>query len=79
MTLLHEPATKGEVALRDPVQAAKLTEVADLTTSQRSRMRLAIEDARAQLAKGAGYSNDVLVAAVNEICGLKLTPVTMVE
>ena len=72
-------ATEGEVAFGDPVQAAELTEAPDLTSSQRLKMRSAIEDARAQLATGAGYSNDLLVAAVNEICGLKLTPVTMVE
>jgi hypothetical protein len=42
-------------------------------------MRVAIEDAQAQLATSAGYSNDVLVAAVNGICGLKLTAVTMVD
>jgi hypothetical protein len=72
-------ATKGEVTIRDPNQTAKLTESPDLTENQRSRMRGAIEDAKTQLAGGAGYSNDLLVAAVNEICGLKLTPVTMVE
>ncbi len=67
------------MTLGDPVQTAELTEAPDLTPSQRLKMRSAIEDARAQLATGTGYSNDLLVAAVNEICGLKLTPVTMVE
>ncbi len=72
-------ATKGDVALRDPVESAALTQAPGLTSSQRSRMQSAIEDAAAQLATGAGYSNDLLVAVVNDICGLKLTPVTMVE
>ncbi len=76
---LATQATKGEMALRDPVQTAQLTEARGLTESERSRMRSAIDDAAAQLATGAGYSNDLLVSAVNEICGLKLTPVTMVE
>jgi hypothetical protein len=61
------------VALRDPVQTAELTQASGLTQNQRSRMRDVIEDAVAQLATGAGYSNDLLVAVVNEICSLKLT------
>jgi phage-related tail protein len=67
------------VAFDEPTQVAKFTQDASLTQQQRSRMRAAIDDATSQLATGAGYSNELLVAAVNEICGLELTPVTMVE
>ncbi len=57
---------------------AALVEHPDLNDDDRAAVRAAVNDARAQIAGGNGWSNDRMTAAINDICDLNLTPVTMV-
>jgi hypothetical protein len=50
-----------------------------LTDRQRQLLTTAVADAVRQITSGSSYANDMLVAAVNEICGVQLTPVTMTQ
>jgi hypothetical protein len=76
---LATAAAGGQVAFQDPVQAASLIEFEGLTERDRRLLRAAVGEAVAQLDLGAGYTNDLPVSAVNEMCGLHLTPSTLVE
>ena len=74
---LARQAVDGAVALAVRDQSDRLTEFPGLSDRQRSMMRAAVADAVPQINSGAGYDNTVLVAAVNEICDLNLTPSTL--
>lgn len=62
-------ASSVEALLRDP----------SLTERQRLLVTNAVADAVRQISSGGSLANDMLVEAVNEICGLQLTPVAMVQ
>lgn len=70
-------AAEGNIDLTDPALRATLAEFPGLTDGQRSRLVVALEDATIEVSSGSGWSNHLLVAIVNEVCGLSLTPVTM--
>ncbi len=72
-------AVGGEFDFTSEASVRELTEDPSLTEHQTLRVVAAIADAVAQLKSGGGYSNDLLVSAINDICGLSLTPMTMVE
>ena len=74
---LARQAVDGAVALAVRDQADRLTEFPGLADRQRSLIRAAVADAVPQINGGAGYDNTVLVAAVNKICDLNLTPSTL--
>lgn len=72
-------AAGGEFDFTSEARVRELTEDPGLSDDQRLRVAAAAADAVRQIELGGGYSNDLLVSAVNDICGRNLTPVTMVE
>lgn len=76
---LASDAVRGQFDFTNESSVLELSNDPSLTEHQRVLMMGATSDAVRQIKAGAGYSNDLLVIAVNQICGLHLTPVTMVE
>jgi hypothetical protein len=70
---------KGSFDFSNDERVAELTNDSSLSDHQRLLLSAAIADARTQIASGSGYSDDLLVEAINEICGTSLTTVTMTE
>lgn len=71
-------ATRWYIDFDDDQAVAALVDHPGLDDDDRSAVREAVDDARAQLAAGSAWSNDRMIAAINDICDLELTPVTMV-
>ena len=70
-------AVDGQLAFDVESQVVELTGFPGLTDRQRSFVIAAARDATAQVSSGGGWSNDKLVEAVNQVCGLHLTPATL--
>ncbi len=70
-------AANGSFNFLDEARVAALTQDPSLTDRQRRLVTTAVADAVQQISVGGSYANDLLVSAVNEVCGLHLTPVTM--
>jgi hypothetical protein len=75
---LGKDAARWYIDFDDDEAVAALVEHPDLNDVDRAAVRAAVDDARAQTADGNGWSNDRMTAAINDICDLDLTPVTMV-
>lgn len=75
---LATDAANGAFDFTSEARVRALTGDPSLTESQRRLVTNAVADAVRQVTGGGGYANDLLVAAVNEVCGLDLTPVTMI-
>ena len=71
-------AVEGHFDFTDPERVKELTEDPELTARQAELMRAGAADAVNEVADGNGWSNDELVSAVNEVCGLTLTPATLI-
>ena len=71
-------AIDGHFDFTDPERVAELTDHPGLTDRQRSLVRVGAADAVAEVTRGDGWSTDELVVAINEACGLHLTPSFMV-
>jgi hypothetical protein len=76
---LATDAANGTFDFTNEASVRALTEDPSLTDRQRQLLTAAVADAVRQITSGSSYANDMLVAAVNEICGVKLTPVTMTQ
>jgi hypothetical protein len=59
------------------VDANELVVFAGLSDRYRAMIRAAVTDAARQVRTGGGWDTTTFVDAVNVICGLHLTPVTM--
>lgn len=70
-------AATGNFDFTDEANVRALIDDPSWTDRQRQLLGPAVADAVRQITSGGSYSNDMLVAAVNEICGAQLTPVTM--
>lgn len=55
-----------------------LPEHPGLTSQQRDTVRRVVRESREQIDRGNGWDTTELVEVINEMCGLELTPVTMV-
>lgn len=75
---LATDATNGAFDFTNEASVRALTQDPSLTDHQRALLTNAVADAVRQVSSGS-YANDMLVIAVNEICGLQLTPVTMTQ
>lgn len=75
---LGRDAARWYIDFDDDEAIAALVEHPGLKDDDRAAVRAAVNDARAQTAGGDGWSNDRMTAAINDICDLNLTPVTMV-
>jgi len=71
-------AVEGRFDFTDPDRVKELTEDPELTARQADLMRAGAADAVNEVADGNGWSNDELVAAVNEVCGLRIIPATLI-
>jgi len=71
-------AVEGRFDFTDPERVKELTEAPELTARQVELMRAGAADAVNEVADGNGWSNDELVSAVNEVCGLSLAPATLI-
>jgi len=71
-------AVEGHFDFTDPERVKELIEDPELTARQAELMRAGAADAVNEVADGNGWSNDELVSAVNEVCGLTLTPATLI-
>lgn len=74
---LAAQAVDGSFDFTDPEQVKRLTQSSELTTRQRALIAAGAADAVAEVASGGGWSNDQLVFAVNDVCGLDLVPSTL--
>jgi hypothetical protein len=74
---LATDAANGSFDFMNETMVQALTQDPSLTDRQRQLVTGAVADAVRQLSSGYSYANDLLVAAVNDVCGLSLTPVTM--
>jgi len=75
---LGRDAARWYIDFDDEQAVAALVDHPGLDDADRPAVREAVDDARAQIAAGSGWSNDRMTAAINDICDLHLTPVTMV-
>jgi hypothetical protein len=75
---LGRDAVRWYIDFDDDQAVAALIEHPSLDDEDRAAVSAAVEDARAQLAGGSGWSNDRMTEVVNDICDLNLTAVTMV-
>jgi hypothetical protein len=71
-------ATNGELNFADETQYASLVNSPGLPRRFREAMTAAAENARVRTAGPNGWANDDMVEVVNKMCGLKLTPVSIV-
>jgi hypothetical protein len=71
-------ATHGEIAMDVDIDANELVNYPGLSALHKNLIRSAVLDAILQVRNGSGWDTTALVDAVNEICNLTLTPVTMV-
>jgi hypothetical protein len=71
-------AVDGRVPFNDPSRTSGLPDDPSLNDWDRRRLTAALDDAARQVAAG-GFDNTQLVDLVNELCALRLTPVTMVQ
>ena len=71
-------ATRFQVKFSDAGQVARLVQSPELPTRFRAAMTAAVERAQAAIASGSAWSDDDLVAVINEMCDLTLTPITRV-
>ena len=71
-------AVGGEFDFTSDVRIAELNDDPSLSPGQRALVTRATADAKRQVLSGS-WSNDLLVDAVNAICGTKFTPVTMTQ
>ena len=71
-------AVAGEFDFTSDERIALLDGDPSLSPRQRALVSEATADAQRQVLEGS-YSNDLLVEAVNEICGTSFTPVTMTQ
>jgi hypothetical protein len=74
---LAEEAVEGNFDFTDPEEVKRLTQRPELTTRQRALIAVGAADAVREVSLGSGWSNDELVNAVNEVCGLDLAPLTL--
>ncbi len=75
---LATKAVAGEFDFTSDERIALLDGDPSLSPRQRALVSEATADAQRQVSEGS-YSNDLLVEAVNEICGTSFTPVTMTQ
>jgi hypothetical protein len=75
---LGRDAVRWYIDFDDEQAVAALVDHPGLDDDDRPAVRDAVDDARAQIAGGNGWSNDRMTAVINDICDLHLTPVTMV-
>ena len=75
---LGKDAARWYIDFDDDEAVAALVEHPGLKDDDRAAVRAAADDARAQTADGNGWSNGRVTAAINDICDLDLTPVSMV-
>src|SRR5690606_13087897 len=73
-----EFCTAGVAAAEGRGGLGRLTGAPQLDTGRRNRVAAVVTAAQRDLAGGHGWDNSELVALVNEVCGLALTPATMV-
>ena len=71
-------AVGGEFDFTSDERIAELNDDPSLSPGQRALVSRATADAQRQVLSGS-WSNDLLVDAVNAICGTKFTPVTMTQ
>ena len=71
-------AVGGEFDFTSDERIAELNDDPSLSPGQRALVSRATADAKRQVLSGS-WSNDLLVDAVNAICGTKFTPVTMTQ
>ena len=71
-------AVDGQFDFSSDERIAELNDDPSLSPEQRAIVSHATADAKRQVASGS-WSNDLLVEAVNEICGTNFTPVTMTQ
>ena len=71
-------AVGGEFDFTSDERIAELNDDPSLSPDQRALVSRATADAKRQVLRGS-WSNDLLVNAVNAICGTKFTPVTMTQ
>ena len=71
-------AVDGQIAFNDPTQTSALIDDSSLDEWNRRRVSVALDDAARQVATGV-WDNAQLVDLVNELCGTRLTPVTMMQ
>ena len=70
-------ASGGSVPMDVDVDANELVVFAGLSDRYRAMIRAAVTDSARQVRTGGGWDTTTFVDAVNVICGLHLTPVTM--
>ena len=71
-------ATRLQVNFSDAGQVARLVQSPEVPSRFRAAMTAAVERAKAAIASGSAWSDDALVAVINEMCDLTLTPITRV-
>ena len=71
-------AVGGEFDFTSDERIAELNDDPSLSPDQRALVSRATADAKRQVLRGS-WSNDLLVDAVNAICGTKFTPMTMTQ
>ena len=71
-------AVGGEFDFTSDERIAELNDDPSLSPDQRALVSRATADAKRQVLSGS-WSNDLLVDAVNAICGTKFTPMTMTQ
>ena len=71
-------AVGGEFDFTSDERIAELNDDPSLSPGQRALVTRATADAKRQVLSGS-WSNDLLVDAVNAICGTKFTPITMTQ
>lgn len=70
-------ATEGSVSMDIAAEDNELVRFPGLSDRHRTMVRRVVADAAHQFRFGSSFDTTTLVEAVNEICGLSLTPVTM--
>jgi hypothetical protein len=76
---LAADAVEGAFDFTNESSVGALLQDPSLTERQRLLMANAVADAVRQITAGGSFANDMLVDAVNEICGLQVPPVTMTQ
>ena len=71
-------AVAGAFDFTSDARIAELVDDPSLSTVERRIVAEAAADAKRQVVSGS-YSNDLLVEAVNTICGTNFTPVNMTQ
>jgi hypothetical protein len=71
-------ATRLQVNFSDDGQVAQLVESPQVPARPKAELTAAVDRAKAAISSGDEWSDDDLVAVVNAMCDLSLTPVTRV-